>query len=307
MACLGVVHVSVAPEPDALSRADADDAETPTTMPPSPDRGQAEQSGATARQRAERQNRIVLICSSVLLFIAGICLLVSAHDEAGVDTGLWARMRSAAPQQTLVALCAIASAGILFVFCRRHVAMRRQAGFDSAIFDCLDLREAADPNAPPDPQRFSFDLQELPPVARLPDAPSMRAELRVLSALHKIPTRKWEGGTRPLECSLCMEEVKPGMPIRQLQCEHAFHAHCIDRWLMTAQCGQRRRCPLCNADPLAIDDQSERASGAGGGTASAEAPRPALWGERRQWLWRVIAGEPRRVGDATSHTSSTVA
>ena len=305
MACLGVVHVSVAPEPDALSRADADDAETPTTMPPSPDRDQTEQSGAAARQRAERQNRIVLICSSVLLFIAGICLLVSAHDEAGVDTGLWARMRSAAPQQTLVALCAIASAGILFVFCRRHVAMRRQAGFDSAIFDCLDLREAADPNAPPDPQRFSFDLQELPPVARLPDAPSMRAELRVLSALHKIPTRKWEGGTRPLECSLCMEEVKPGMPIRQLQCEHAFHAHCIDRWLMTAQCGQRRRCPLCNADPLAIDDQSERASGAGGG--SAEAPRPALWGERRQWVWRVIAGEPRRVGDAASHTSSTVA
>lgn len=303
MACIDVAHVSVSPAPSPV---EANDAETPTTMPPTPDRHQMEQRREAARQRAERQNRVVLICSSVLLFVAGLCLLVVAHDDAGVENGFWSRMRTAALKQVLIALCAIASAGILFVFCRRHVAMRRRAGFDSALFDCLDLREAADPTAPPDPH-FSFDLQELPPVARLPDAPSMQAELRVLSALHKIPSRKWEGGTRPLECSLCMEEVKPGTPIRQLRCEHAFHAVCIDRWLMTAQCGQRRRCPLCNTDPLAIDAHSERASSAGGETAPAEAPRREVWAARWLWVWRVIAGEVRGVTDAISHTSSTVA
>ena len=71
----------------------------------------------------------------------------------------------------------------------------------------------------------------------------------VLQALAKLPVSKWADDA--FECALCMEWVETGMRVRALQCGHfQFHATCIDRWLVDAQMGTQRRCPLCNADPL---------------------------------------------------------
>jgi len=39
--------------------------------------------------------------------------------------------------------------------------------------------------------------------------------------------------------------------VRKLPCGHIFHVQCVDRWLMDSQKHQRRRCPLCNSDPIA--------------------------------------------------------
>lgn len=42
-------------------------------------------------------------------------------------------------------------------------------------------------------------------------------------------------------CSICIEDIKKGKKLRLLRCRHAFHARCVERWLMSAN-----RCPLCN-------------------------------------------------------------
>ncbi|KAI5016185.1 hypothetical protein ZWY2020_006036 [Hordeum vulgare] len=42
-------------------------------------------------------------------------------------------------------------------------------------------------------------------------------------------------------CCVCISRFHDGEDIRRLPCGHAFHRHCVDRWL--ALC--RRTCPLC--------------------------------------------------------------
>ena len=43
------------------------------------------------------------------------------------------------------------------------------------------------------------------------------------------------------KCSICLETFAENMMHRILPCHHAFHAHCIDQWLLT-RC---LMCPLC--------------------------------------------------------------
>lgn len=47
-------------------------------------------------------------------------------------------------------------------------------------------------------------------------------------------------------CDICIEcqvEAKENCPIAWGRCNHAFHQHCISRWLIT-----RSACPLDNSD-----------------------------------------------------------
>ena len=53
-----------------------------------------------------------------------------------------------------------------------------------------------------------------------------------------------------VECSLCMVGLGEGDAVRKLPCGHVFHVECVDRWLMESQKHQKRRCPLCNTDPI---------------------------------------------------------
>ena len=43
------------------------------------------------------------------------------------------------------------------------------------------------------------------------------------------------------QCSICLEDARPGDSFRVLGCRHAFHQKCIDRWL----CSKRNACPIC--------------------------------------------------------------
>ena len=76
-------------------------------------------------------------------------------------------------------------------------------------------------------------------------------EVSTIAAVQGLPEGRWEGCA--FECALCLETVSTGCRVRRLGCLHRYHTDCIDRWLCTAQSGQRRRCPLCNADPLTGD------------------------------------------------------
>jgi hypothetical protein len=43
-----------------------------------------------------------------------------------------------------------------------------------------------------------------------------------------------------MECQICMENFLPNEQLRQMQCMHAYHAHCLSPWLR-----QNRTCPIC--------------------------------------------------------------
>ena len=167
------------------------------------------------RLQEQRQNFCLLLSACLFLLFAG---LLFPYALRPVDEEPSAQML------TMICIFSFLVA-ILFtttVMCRRHVNLRRDAGYENACFDCFDLREPADPWNPQ-------SLAHLRSVASLPDATSMRVELRVLTALAEIPVREWKGvdGEDPLECSLCMAEVEDGGHIRELRCGHAFHVKCI--------------------------------------------------------------------------------
>ena len=291
-----------------------------TTRPPPPPEMSSEyeaQRVEALRQRRRTWNLMLFIPSAILMVSCAVLLPFGERAAREFTTS-----SSVVVFQGLICGLMIGFIGVTIVFCRRHVVLRREAGYSNACFDCIDLREPADPWNPQ-------SLSHLREVSHMPDPQSMRIELRVLTALSEIRERKWEGGPAPLECSLCMDEVPEGASIKQLRCHHAFHTKCIDRWLIQAQRGQRRRCPLCNDDPLqglwqssggfqvemsggdamttTYAESSAAASDHGrpgtpsnfdpygsferpGGLAARD--RANVWAARRQWIWRVVVGEP---------------
>ena len=75
-------------------------------------------------------------------------------------------------------------------------------------------------------------------------------ELSIRSALTSLPEVPFEG-EEEAECALCMETFSRAEIVRLLpRCGHMYHPKCIDRWLLDGQAHQRRRCPLCNLDPI---------------------------------------------------------
>jgi hypothetical protein len=56
-----------------------------------------------------------------------------------------------------------------------------------------------------------------------------------------------------LVSSICLEDVQPTDLVHGLSCGHAYHASCLERWLLA----RHFLCPLCNQ---AFFDQNELGS-----------------------------------------------
>ncbi|KAJ3674783.1 hypothetical protein LUZ60_005399 [Juncus effusus] len=83
-----------------------------------------------------------------------------------------------------------------------------------------------------------------------------------LEDIAKLPTYEYNNsrdgdklarsGTE-LTCSVCMEMFISGEKCRLLpSCKHAFHAHCVDSWLVKCL-----SCPICRKDVHRVDAEEE--------------------------------------------------
>ncbi|XP_024533107.1 receptor homology region, transmembrane domain- and RING domain-containing protein 2 isoform X1 [Selaginella moellendorffii] len=68
------------------------------------------------------------------------------------------------------------------------------------------------------------------------------------SEVRSLPTfvyrRAGDGDDQADTCVICMEEYEDGQKLRVLPCRHAFHAACVDQWLVT----RKPFCPVCKRD-----------------------------------------------------------
>ncbi|KAH0696721.1 hypothetical protein KY290_014120 [Solanum tuberosum] len=64
--------------------------------------------------------------------------------------------------------------------------------------------------------------------------------------IEKLPSYAFQSkdkGTSPIECAVCLDNLKVGEKCRLLPlCNHSFHAECIDLWLLKTSI-----CPMCRA------------------------------------------------------------
>ena len=88
-------------------------------------------------------------------------------------------------------------------------------------------------------------------------------------AVHGLPTQVLsadltlsEVGFVGEECAVCMADFKAGDELRVLPCKHAFHANCVDEWLLghgrpaAADPTQLRglpTCPMCKTVAITLD------------------------------------------------------
>ncbi|XP_011698625.1 PREDICTED: E3 ubiquitin-protein ligase RNF115 isoform X2 [Wasmannia auropunctata] len=96
-----------------------------------------------------------------------------------------------------------------------------------------------------------------------------------------------------LQCSVCWEDFKLSEPVRQLPCQHVYHAPCIVPWLEL-----HGTCPICRQN-LGDQNQAEANQDTGGNIAGS-----TLSGSSFAALFRA-ANEANRTGQPISRTSST--
>ena len=59
-------------------------------------------------------------------------------------------------------------------------------------------------------------------------------------ATQLVPAHPHPADAPELQCSVCLDAVAAGSTVKTLPCAHAFHATCIDPWLM-----RKASCPCC--------------------------------------------------------------
>ncbi|CDW71600.1 zinc finger protein [Stylonychia lemnae] len=47
----------------------------------------------------------------------------------------------------------------------------------------------------------------------------------------------------PINCPICFDQYQVGDLVKEMNCLHNYHHHCIDKWLL-----DEKRCPVCNSE-----------------------------------------------------------
>jgi len=61
----------------------------------------------------------------------------------------------------------------------------------------------------------------------------------------KLPVREIDEEEGLKDCTICLDEMGPGVMVKTLQCNHEYHVKCIDPWLLA-----HATCPLCKYNVL---------------------------------------------------------
>ncbi|CAN6175266.1 unnamed protein product [Urochloa humidicola] len=104
------------------------------------------------------------------------------------------------------------------------------------------------------PSAYSVDAGE--PGGEAAAMPAARKGIEE-AALRKLPTVAFEGtGEERPECAICLAEFARGDEVRVLPpCGHAFHAACVDTWLLCTS-----TCPSCRSALLVAPAPSSLAA-----------------------------------------------
>ena len=206
--------------------------------------------GEGTTSSAQRRTRVNLLPARPLNRQACLLLLLTA-TLVGSCMALAIRTLLKSGSGTLLLLLALgllaSVASIVLSLLRRHLSARRAAG--QRIACCCIVLE---PEQLPPPSLVTVrdrSTRQGPYLGSSSNQEQM--ELSVRTALTALPEHAWSAGEET-ECSLCMEVIVVGEMVRALpRCGHTFHSMCIDRWLLGGQqAHQRRRCPLCNENPV---------------------------------------------------------
>nr|CAD1838249.1 unnamed protein product [Ananas comosus var. bracteatus] len=60
------------------------------------------------------------------------------------------------------------------------------------------------------------------------------------------------------DCAVCLCAMAGGDRVRRLSCRHAFHAACIDGWLLLSPPAAALPCPLCRSPAARPDPDADR-------------------------------------------------
>lgn len=136
--------------------------------------------------------------------------------------------------------------GLMLLF-RKYAERQRARGRTTLCFGCIELGEG--PGVVDAHQMVAADRGN----DSLTTARRELVEESSIAALELLPIDHFhtQGQDEEVECSLCMVGLQEADVVRKLPCGHMFHVACVDRWLIESQKHQRRRCPLCNSDPIA--------------------------------------------------------
>ena len=102
--------------------------------------------------------------------------------------------------------------------------------------------------------------EAVPPTGTVPADTSYDTSSDKEPASCQVTSSKSASSDDVETCTMCLDPFAPGDQLRILPCGHAFHLACVDRWLIEEQVGQRRSCPVCKQDPLALQERINQQS-----------------------------------------------
>jgi hypothetical protein len=93
------------------------------------------------------------------------------------------------------------------------------------------------------PRQFMLSFNDENPLNNFDELEPVRVKL-TRSEINDIPIIEYNEDEDDPKCGVCQGDIIQNQRIRTLNCNHFFHADCIDPWLAE----QSTKCPTCRSD-----------------------------------------------------------